>query len=157
MKRILLALALLSLVLNLSSCANSDVEAVAPGMSGAANEPFVSAPIKIDAENLGSQAYGTNPLVVEPGAVVKWTNEDTISHTVTADDGSFKSEVIDPGKSFSFQFNRPGTYAYHCAIHGAVKMSGTVQVGPAPAASTPAPNSTSPSNPDGNIDDSSIA
>jgi plastocyanin len=53
---------------------------------------------------------------------VTWTNNDSIGHTVTADDGSFNSPV-DPGKTFSFTFTKAGTYTYHCSIHPTMKAT----------------------------------
>jgi len=66
-------------------------------------------------------------LKVKVGAKVTWTNGDTVAHTVSADNKSFASNHLQPGGSFSFTFTRPGTYAYHCAIHPS--MHGSVVVG----------------------------
>ena len=66
-------------------------------------------------------------LKVKVGAKVTWTNRDTVAHTVSADNKSFASNHLQPGGSFSFTFTRPGTYAYHCAIHPS--MHGSVVVG----------------------------
>jgi plastocyanin len=54
---------------------------------------------------------------VPAGTTVTWMNSDWTPHTVTADDGSFDSGRIDPGASFQWTFDTPGTYAYHCAFH----------------------------------------
>ena len=55
-----------------------------------------------------------------------WTNDDSIPHTVTADDSSFDSSGLVQGKTFSFTFDKAGTFAYHCSIH--TTMTGTVVV-----------------------------
>jgi plastocyanin len=60
------------------------------------------------------------------GDSVKWTNEDSATHTVTADDGAFDSGNLAAGKAFSFTFDKAGTFAYHCNIHQS--MTGTVTV-----------------------------
>jgi plastocyanin len=57
---------------------------------------------------------------------VTWSNEDSTTHTVTADNGSFNSGNLSPGKSFSFTFAQAGTSKYHCSIHPF--MHGTVSV-----------------------------
>jgi plastocyanin len=58
---------------------------------------------------------------------VTWTNrQPAIQHTVTADDGSFGSDPLSTGSSFSHVFATAGTYSYHCSIHPA--MIGTVVV-----------------------------
>jgi len=50
---------------------------------------------------------------VEPKTTVKWINMDTKPQTVTADDGSFDSGVLQRGQSFSFKFDELGTWTYH--------------------------------------------
>lgn len=60
------------------------------------------------------------------GDSVRWTNEDSATHTVTADDGAFDSGNLAAGKAFSFAFDKAGTFAYHCNIHK--RMKGTVTV-----------------------------
>jgi plastocyanin len=60
------------------------------------------------------------------GDSVKWTNEHSATHTVTADDGAFDSGKLAPGKAFSFTFDKAGTFAYHCNVHQSMK--GTVTV-----------------------------
>jgi hypothetical protein len=51
---------------------------------------------------------------------------DNTGHTVTADDGSFKSDRLESGATFSHKFATAGTFAYHCAIRASMK--GTVTV-----------------------------
>lgn len=57
-------------------------------------------------------------LHVAPGAVVTWTNSSGETHTVTADDGSFDSGDVDPGGTFTQEFDAPGSYPYYCGPHG---------------------------------------
>jgi plastocyanin len=63
---------------------------------------------------------------VKSGATVTWINEDEIQHTVTADDHSFGAPVDGKGKKFSFTFQQPGTYRYHCQRHE--HMRGEIEV-----------------------------
>lgn len=63
---------------------------------------------------------------VPVGTTVEWVNEDSFSHTVVADDGSFVSEDVGSGDRFTFQFTEPGTYTYICGIHPS--MTGTIVV-----------------------------
>jgi plastocyanin len=71
---------------------------------------------------------------VKVGDSVKWTNSDTITHQVVADNGSFASPVLGAGKSYIFRFRASGTYRYHDGLHPSLK--GTVVVtGPPPAVS----------------------
>jgi LPXTG-motif cell wall-anchored protein len=79
-------------------------------------------------------------LTVQAGTTVKWGSEGKHEHTVTADNGAFGSGDLKSGGTFSFTFNKAGTYAYYCKYHGArggVGMSGTIVVKAAAAPSNP--------------------
>lgn len=54
---------------------------------------------------------------VPAGTTVEWHNDDPLGHTVTANDGSFASPIIEPGQSWRYRFDRPGEYAFHCTPH----------------------------------------
>jgi plastocyanin len=55
------------------------------------------------------------------------TNEDSIAHTATSDDGhSFDTGNVDPGSSATLSVSKPGSYPYHCSIHSF--MHGTLVV-----------------------------
>jgi plastocyanin/uncharacterized membrane protein len=60
-------------------------------------------------------------LTVHPGETVEFKNEDIFAHTVTADDGSFDSGLIQPGSSWKMTVQKAGTIAYHCAPHPNMK------------------------------------
>jgi plastocyanin len=79
-------------------------------------------------------AFSPKTLSVTVGDTVKWTNGDEFPHTVTADNGSFESDSLSDGETFSHTFGQAGTFAYHCDIHES--MTGTVQVGPQPTTTT---------------------
>jgi plastocyanin len=65
-------------------------------------------------------------LNVKPGAVVAWTNEDDIPHSIVAADGKFHSRALDTGDAFSFTLTEPGVYDYYCGLHP--HMKGTIIV-----------------------------
>jgi plastocyanin len=79
---------------------------------------------------------------VQPGTTVTWVNNGSAPHTVTADDGSFDSETLQPGQSFSFTFANVGTFSYHCEIHPS--MTGSVTVGGGVGAATPRASAQAP-------------
>ncbi len=56
-------------------------------------------------------------LTITAGTTVQWTNMDSAKHTISADDGSWGSGNLGQGATFSFTFDQPGTFAYHCEIH----------------------------------------
>lgn len=83
------------------------------------------------ATNKGDHAYAPNPVKVQPGTKVTWTNVDSALHTVTSGTASsptsdFGSKadgtpiLIAPKKTFSFTFDKAGTYDYYCTLHPAM-------------------------------------
>jgi plastocyanin len=66
-------------------------------------------------------------LTVKTGETVEWKNEDAVVHTATAEDKTFDSGNIAPGKSWTFVASKPGTYTYICTIHPNMKGTLTVQ------------------------------
>src|SRR5215203_5565706 len=83
------------------------------------------------------KGFAFNPpnATVAPGTTVTWVNDDQAPHTATANDGAFDSGTLQPGQSYSFVFDKPGTYAYHCNIHP--DMTATVTVSGASASASP--------------------
>jgi plastocyanin len=69
------------------------------------------------AVRIANRSFGPRDIRVRAGTRVQWTNGDQLQHTVTANDASFDSGLIDPGHTFEHVFDRPGTYAYHCTPH----------------------------------------
>lgn len=102
------------------------------------NLPFTSfsdnnvmeASIVKGASVLTDTAYQPNPIEIEVGQTVRWTNDDYAFHTVTsskpgsADSGrEFDSGLAGPnaltsqGKTFEHTFQTPGEFDYHCTLH----------------------------------------
>jgi plastocyanin len=65
-------------------------------------------------------------LTVKAGSTVTWANMDDEPHTVVSDTGLFRSGAMDTSESFSFKFDKPGTYHFTCSIHP--RMVGTIVV-----------------------------
>ena len=65
-------------------------------------------------------------LTVNAGAEVSWVNKDDEPHTVVSDTGLFRSGALDTDETFSFKFDKPGTYHFTCSIHP--RMVGTIIV-----------------------------
>jgi plastocyanin len=77
--------------------------------------------------DIGDNFFDPPNAAVEPGSTITWTNRGAVPHTVTADDGSFDSERLNPGDSYTVAFGGQGTVTYHCEIHP--EMRGSVTVG----------------------------
>jgi len=55
---------------------------------------------------------------VKPGTTVTWVNRDPVVHNVKALDSTFLSpDEMPQGDTFTFRFERPGTYRYQCTFH----------------------------------------
>ena len=65
-------------------------------------------------------------MTVNAGDQVTWVNKDDEPHTVVSDTGMFRSSAMDTNESFSFKFDKPGTYHFTCSIHP--RMVGTIVV-----------------------------
>ncbi|MGI0048655.1 MAG: cupredoxin domain-containing protein, partial [Nitrososphaera sp.] len=86
--------------------------------------------------SLTTDAFQPNPVEVNVGETVVWTNDDSTVHTVTSGsagmpDGEFDSSpnfnpLLNPGQTFSHTFEEAGEYPYFCALHP--NMAGTVVV-----------------------------
>ena len=71
--------------------------------------------------------YAFPPITANPGEKLKLVDGDDESHTITADDGSFKFGPFSPKKPGQLVVpTKPGSYAFHCDIHPT--MHGTLVV-----------------------------
>ncbi|MBP1993292.1 plastocyanin/azurin family copper-binding protein [Paenibacillus eucommiae] len=79
-------------------------------------------------ETTGSQAktyqidikefsFGTEPLTVEAGSKVIFTNYDDMKHNAVAVDGSFATPLLGKGESYTITLDKVGTYDYFCEPH----------------------------------------
>ena len=59
---------------------------------------------------IANLAFDPAAITVPTGTTVAWTNDDSVPHTVTSTDGAFDSGIFDPGGSFAFTFNEPGSF-----------------------------------------------
>lgn len=103
-------------------------------MSAAGNQTIV----------IVDSAYRPPDVTVTVGDVF-WYQSGQLTHTVTADDGSFDSGELAPGKTFSHFFDRTGVFTYHCTIHGMTGKLTVVAAGTTPSPTpTPTPVVTAP-------------
>ncbi len=83
-------------------------------------EPLAAESSRIPASTtvrIQGMGYRQSAIEVAAGTTVEWRNDDPVAHTVTADDGSFRSPLIEPGRTWSHSFDKAGTFAYHCTPH----------------------------------------
>jgi len=79
---------------------------------------------------------------IQAGTWVTWSNNGQDPHTVTAIDGTFDSQNLDPSEGFSWFFDQPGTYQYMCTLHP--WMTGKIIVGDGLAPQPPPPDDVPP-------------
>jgi plastocyanin len=106
----------------------------------------------VDPGQIGDKLrFDPSELTVAAGTTLLVANVGGKPHSLTADDGSFDTGIIDPGaqggrfagKNASVTLNQAGTFKFHCEIHPAA-MKGTVTVTGEAAAGGPAQASAGP-------------
>jgi plastocyanin len=77
-----------------------------------------------NSSSLDDKAYQPNPIEVEVGDTVIWTNDDDSLHTVTSGSVTdenmgeeFDSRFMSTGKTFEHKFTSEGEYPYFCIPH----------------------------------------
>jgi plastocyanin len=65
-------------------------------------------------------------LIVAKGTDVTWANHDDIPHTIVLTTIGARSKAIDTDKTFTYRFDKAGTFAYVCGLHP--QMHGQVVV-----------------------------
>ena len=123
---------LLSAAALLLGCGGSSSDAAGTGPSGSNSGAGTTVQV-------GNNVFAPGNLTVPMGTTVTWrwnsctgstypygVGQTCVTHSVTFDDGSGGSERQSSG-SYARAFGTAGSYAYHCAIHGA-SMSGTIVV-----------------------------
>jgi plastocyanin len=71
-----------------------------------------------DSISISMFTFSPARLVVAPGALVRVTNADSVTHTLTAIGSAFNTGDINEGQTVDFTAPlTPGTYDYDCSIH----------------------------------------
>ena len=104
----------------------------APATGYSSDQPYSSGAKKVYPETgtdigVNDDYFQPRTLTTTAGATVRWHNHGYHRHTISADDGSWDSGELAVNDVFKYTFTQPGTYHYHCRIHGQT-MAGTVIV-----------------------------
>jgi plastocyanin len=62
-------------------------------------------------------SFQPKEVTVPIGAKVVWVNKDEEPHTIVSTDKTFVSKALDTDDTFSFTFDKTGTYEYFCSVH----------------------------------------
>jgi plastocyanin len=77
----------------------------------------------------GAQSFSPNPAVARIGQNVVWRNADSMTHTATANGGSFDTGLLAAGAaSGAVTPSAAGSFPYFCGLHAG--MVGTLVVTP---------------------------
>jgi plastocyanin len=108
-----------------SSNSNSNsTPAAAPATSTPAAAPAGGGTLAVSMKNI---QFVPKSITAKVGQTVKWTNDDSVDHNVTATSGeTFKSNTFGQGATFSQKLAKAGTIKYVCTIHPG--MEGTIVV-----------------------------
>ena len=66
-------------------------------------------------------------LHVKRGQAVRWTNDDSAPHTITAAKGSWSSKQLAKSGTYVHRFTRAGTVTYICALHPSMRATVVVR------------------------------
>lgn len=123
MRKIFILIAGLALIaaaaLSVSACGEETSTSTTTSPSSTAVE-------KSSVVNMSGSKFDPAEVTVDVGTTVTWSNNDSVTHTVTASGGAFSSGDLKPGQNFGYTFNEPGTFDYACTIHPT--MTGTIVV-----------------------------
>jgi len=121
----------------LAGCGGAGGYGTGPSSTTGGNNPGSSNPVVqgTTVNLLDNNSFSPSNLGVQSGQTVTWKwgtctgdgYSTCVSHNVTFDDGSNVASPTQSSGEFTRTFNTPGTYKYHCAIHGA-GMSGQIVV-----------------------------
>jgi plastocyanin len=92
------------------------VTIVRESSGGAEADPSANTAGTVEMANI---KFAPATLTVARGTEVVFDNKDVAPHTVTADDGSSDSGIIDPGSAYKLSVDEG--FSYHCEIHPAMK------------------------------------
>ena len=76
--------------------------------------------------SIESNTFKPDNVTIKVGGTITWINNDSYAYTVKASNGEFDSGNMASGATFSFTFDKEGSYDYICGIH--TFMKGTITV-----------------------------
>jgi len=99
---------------------------------GCKEEASTAPPSDPNAVSIQSNSFNPGNRTVASGTTIKWTNNDSVPHTVTSgspgnETGVFDSGNIAPGATYEFTFTQAGTFSYFCKVHPSMTAQVIVQ------------------------------
>ena len=84
------------------------------------NGEAVSKPVSLPRQHVVEiTAFSFQPqrTVVSPGDTIVWINRDIVPHSVTANGGTWESQILEEGQSVKIVVEDTGVYSYFCKFH----------------------------------------
>lgn len=114
-----------------AKCVATRASSVSVHRSSSSAKAKVSSTAKISKKRpvmIQQSAFSPRGLIVVKGTTVTWTNFDSVTHTITSDKGGPNSSgELKKGQSYSYTFDTPGNFFYHCSIHPSMVAGMTVE------------------------------
>jgi plastocyanin len=114
----------------LAACSSGGSGSPGSGSAASTSTPNAasgSSATKTSSITISNFMFSPMSATVAPGATVTVTNKDSVTHTLTATNGTFDTGNIGAGQSKTFTApTKPGKYSYICNIHQ--YMMGTIVV-----------------------------
>jgi plastocyanin len=95
-------------------------------MSGSIPAQSKMVKVKVTENSSGLFFFSPKKVSVKAGSTILWINSGGTLHTVTSNNGKFKSRNLPAKGHVKITFKRVGTYKYHCIFHSS--MTGKIVV-----------------------------
>lgn len=98
-------------------------------VAAAADTTGQSAPAAAAAQTVSIENFSFGgATTVSPGEQITVSNVDSAPHTMTANDGSFDTGILNSGSTATLTMpTTPGTYQFFCSLHPSMVSTITVQ------------------------------
>lgn len=116
-------------LLTLAACGGDNGSDDEGAEEPAANAAGSDAVVTIETFN-----FAPDPITVEAGTTILFTNKDKINHSVTAgtrdtpEPERFEGVMDGPGDTYELALDEPGSYEYFCKFHPGDGMTGEIVV-----------------------------
>jgi plastocyanin len=92
------------------------------GIKKTNNTNVMNVSIVANAADQEDKAYQPNPINIDVGTTIVWTNNDLTTHTVTEQTSSavpngFDSGLLGSEEKYRHVFDKTATIEYHCMLH----------------------------------------
>lgn len=108
------------------SCQRTEPPAGSPGLPSGSTPGTPSTALPTNEVVIEGFAFKPATLNIPAGTTVTWHNNNSVTHTVTAQDNSFDSGGLSSDGTFTHTFEQKGTFEYYCKLHPS--MTGKVIV-----------------------------